>query len=494
MDSIIAEYEVNAVNQYTIIDFVDGEEISLTYDNAGNLLYDGKNHYDWDARNRLTSAERVDGLIKWDYTYDDQNRRVAIETFTRESIEDNFLSEDLTKFIYNNWLLIAETDANGSVTREYSYSDDANGDAGVGKLIKFTDYTDKTGGLLLAESKNYFVINDNVGNITSVIDREGNIINSYAYSPFGELIVEQEQVKLNIGFNTKYEDESGLTYYNNRYYDSDLGRFISQDPIFEEGGVNLYNFVENDPINHWDILGNSCIGALVSAYTTESVTNELINKSYIWAESLISSNDFNYVVYEPNYWLNNQDVANQIASDFIESETNFSSVVGDIDLALSVSLFVTSPRTLAQCILSFLGDLVVGETGSVYNSALSFIKNNFTYIYFNDIGKTLLRNAHSIMPTTRYTSSTDFVEFDCVESNVEIDPVMNTRITGYRARGSAVFGIAYGSGNMGALVFNANWIGNVSHSSIIESQFSWVKNTYFIPSLTVPDEIETLNL
>ena len=180
---------------------------------------------------------------------------VAIETFTRESTEDNFISENLTKLIYNNWLLIAETDANGSVTREYFYSDDANGDAGVGKLIRFIDYTDKTGGLLSAESKNYFVINDNVGNITSVIDKQGNIINSYAYSPFGELIVEQEQVKLNIGFNTKYEDESGLIYYNNRYYDSDLGRFISQDPIFEEGGENLYNFVENDPINHWDILG-----------------------------------------------------------------------------------------------------------------------------------------------------------------------------------------------------------------------------------------------
>ena len=184
---------------------------------------------------------------------------VAIETFTRESTEDNFISENLTKLIYNNWLLIAETDANGSVTREYFYSDDANGDAGVGKLIRFIDYTDKTGGLLSAESKNYFVINDNVGNITSVIDKQGNIINSYAYSPFGELIVEQEQVKLNIGFNTKYEDESGLIYYNHRYYDSDLGRFISQDPIFEEGGINLYNFVENDPINHWDILGNISI-------------------------------------------------------------------------------------------------------------------------------------------------------------------------------------------------------------------------------------------
>ena len=76
-------------------------------------------------------------------------------------------------------------------------------------------------------------------------------------------LVEEEGVEFNIGFNTKYEDLQnevflgGLIYYNNRYYDSNLGRFISQDPIFEEGGVNLYNFVENDPINHWDILGKA---------------------------------------------------------------------------------------------------------------------------------------------------------------------------------------------------------------------------------------------
>ena len=109
--------------------------------------------------------------------------------------------------------------------------------------------------LLSSESETYFVISDNIGNISSVIDNQGNTVNKYAYSPFGELIIEEEGVDLNIGFNTKYEDESGLTYYNNRYYDSELGRFISQDPIFEEGGVNLYSFVENDPVNHWDILG-----------------------------------------------------------------------------------------------------------------------------------------------------------------------------------------------------------------------------------------------
>ena len=36
---------------------------------------------------------------------------------------------------------------------------------------------------------------------------------------------------------------------------SSWGRFISRDPIYEKGGVNLYAFVGNDPVNKWDVLG-----------------------------------------------------------------------------------------------------------------------------------------------------------------------------------------------------------------------------------------------
>ena len=490
VDSIIAEYEVNAVNQYTIIDFVDGEEISLTYDNAGNLLYDGKNHYDWDARNRLTSAERVDGLIKWDYTYDDQNRRVAIETFTRESTEDNFLSEDLTKFIYNNWLLIAETDANGNVTREYSYSDDANGDAGVGKLIKFTDYTDKTGGLLSAESKNYFVINDNVGNITSVIDREGNIINSYAYSPFGELIVEQEQVKLNIGFNTKYEDESGLIYYNNRYYDSELGRFISQDPIFEEGGVNLYNFVENDPINHWDILGYLKIN---TAYTTESAANSLLNGiDYIYLESNISVDSFNYMVYEPGYWDNES--ATIIAQEYV-AKNNLTNILGTISIVQELTTFLINPRNLGARIFEFIRDRIMDLPGSISETkATEFVENHALVLFFggkNAPSPTTRRNSHSVRALQTYTSS-DFVEFTSVEEKVFTNSD-NDSYKGYSATGLSKSGTALGT-QSNALIFNPLWNVNFSHLSIKNSQFDWVQDTYFIGTLPPPDREDDVML
>ncbi len=40
------------------------------------------------------------------------------------------------------------------------------------------------------------------------------------------------------------------------YYNNEQGRWLSRDPIEEEGGVNLYGMVNNDPINKWDLLGN----------------------------------------------------------------------------------------------------------------------------------------------------------------------------------------------------------------------------------------------
>ena len=57
-------------------------------------------------------------------------------------------------------------------------------------------------------------------------------------------------------FSTKYQDaETGLLYYGYRYYDPNTGRWLSRDPIEEEGGENLYGFNGNNGVNILDILG-----------------------------------------------------------------------------------------------------------------------------------------------------------------------------------------------------------------------------------------------
>ena len=50
---------------------------------------------------------------------------------------------------------------------------------------------------------------------------------------------------------------SGVRYYGYRFYSPGQGRFLNRDPIEEQGGLNLYGFVGNDPINAWDYLGLS---------------------------------------------------------------------------------------------------------------------------------------------------------------------------------------------------------------------------------------------
>ena len=56
-----------------------------------------------------------------------------------------------------------------------------------------------------------------------------------------------------------YETASGVRYYGFRFYSPGQGRFLNRDPIEEAGGLNLYAFVGNDPVNAMDFLGLSAV-------------------------------------------------------------------------------------------------------------------------------------------------------------------------------------------------------------------------------------------
>jgi len=103
------------------------------------------------------------------------------------------------------------------------------------------------------------LVYDGNGNIASLADlSNGAVVGDYEYGPFGEpLRATGALAKVNpFRFSTKYEDnETGLLYYGYRYYQAGTGKWISRDPIEEEGGENLFGAVSNELISQIDYLG-----------------------------------------------------------------------------------------------------------------------------------------------------------------------------------------------------------------------------------------------
>jgi RHS repeat-associated protein len=106
---------------------------------------------------------------------------------------------------------------------------------------------------------NCFAVFDGNGNVAGLVNAaDGTYLANYEYGPFGEVIrATGPMAKTNpIRFSTKYaDDESDLVYYGYRYYKPSVGTWINRDPIQESGGINLYEFVANQPIIAFDKLG-----------------------------------------------------------------------------------------------------------------------------------------------------------------------------------------------------------------------------------------------
>lgn len=98
---------------------------------------------------------------------------------------------------------------------------------------------------------------DGNGNIVAWTKSNGSAPTSRReYDAFGNTLVSEGTSPSTFGFSTKMQDvETGLYYYGYRFYDPVTGRWPSRDPIEEQGGFNLYAFVENDTVDQWDLLG-----------------------------------------------------------------------------------------------------------------------------------------------------------------------------------------------------------------------------------------------
>ncbi len=112
--------------------------------------------------------------------------------------------------------------------------------------------------------RKYYYLFDGLGSVTGLTDSGGNLVATYSYDAFGNILSETGDATLNAinpyRFTSRvYDKESGLYYYRARYYDSSVGRFISKDPLRSEltEGKNLYVYVGNNPVVMVDPTGTA---------------------------------------------------------------------------------------------------------------------------------------------------------------------------------------------------------------------------------------------
>ncbi|WP_217704963.1 RHS repeat-associated core domain-containing protein [Victivallis sp. Marseille-Q1083] len=157
-------------------------------------------------------------------------------------------------YVYDGWNVVGvydTTTAAPTSLKGYLWGEDLSGSlqgaGGVGGLL-----SEKRGG------QTYLPVYDGNGNIMSYLNAPTKAsVAEYIYDAFGRTISSSgaEADNFTYRFSTKSMDGNGLYYYGYRYYDPQHGRWISRDPIEENGGVNLYGMVENCTINKFDING-----------------------------------------------------------------------------------------------------------------------------------------------------------------------------------------------------------------------------------------------
>ena len=101
---------------------------------------------------------------------------------------------------------------------------------------------------------------DGLGSVRSLTDRKGMTKGLYAYDAFGKPLITASPVDNDFQYTgEQVDDETGLIYLRSRYYDPEIGRFISRDSFagFDTStqSLNRYTYVQNNPVLYADPSG-----------------------------------------------------------------------------------------------------------------------------------------------------------------------------------------------------------------------------------------------
>lgn len=226
---------------------------------------------DFDNLDRLTNV--AVGASTVSIQYDGMGRRTQV---TRDGVTE--------KYVYwpRSFLLLAVLDATNGVKQFFTRGPDLSGGmqgaGGIGGLLAQRDWNAN------GTWRTHYLHADANGNVVLATAADGRIAAGYQYGAYGDLLWQSGSFLSRHLFSSKdYDPVTGLYWYGFRYYDPGSSRWITRDPLGEAGGINLYAFVNGDPLGNVDPWGLQERGC---ASRPKSILQDLDSDDHFFAENI----------------------------------------------------------------------------------------------------------------------------------------------------------------------------------------------------------------
>lgn len=187
--------------------------------------------YEWDANNRLLAINYRGTNRRTEFQYDGRGFRHSVIEKEAATVTSQ------RRFVWEGLRLVEERDASGSAVKRRYFSQGMQVDPGGGLQPRF-------------------FARDHLGSVRSVISGTGTVAATLNFDPWGRRTPVSGTDETSLAFTGHWlHDSSGLVMAPYRAYAPWQGKWISRDPIQEYGGINLYAYVENHPVNYLDPTG-----------------------------------------------------------------------------------------------------------------------------------------------------------------------------------------------------------------------------------------------
>ena len=238
-DGSTTSYQYNAANQ-----MLRAGDITYAYDANGNWIaetgLDGEAQYEYNANNFLVGYTSADGRSKR-HGYDGLNRWVY--KAEGKSVLESYLYDGLD-------VLLELAGPKGQHATTYYRAN--------GRIVaqqQFSAAGNNGGYRHRPEGRRLYYTYDALGSVASLSNHKGKSKTRYVYDVFGEVLSGDLADNTYAFTGKRFDVESQTYHFHFRQYDAKVGVWTTPDPIGILGGINVYSYVGNNPINFFDYLG-----------------------------------------------------------------------------------------------------------------------------------------------------------------------------------------------------------------------------------------------